>query len=103
MNKLEARFASDWLELQRLGGEIQWWKYQPMRFRLGGSAFYKPDFVVVDATGQVIAYETKGYWREASRARIKVAAEGFPWVRFVGVRWKRGGDGWEFERFSPHG
>lgn len=100
MNALESRFAKEYLDLLRLGGEIQWWRYEPMRFRIGSSAFYKPDFVVLDAVGQVVAYETKGHWREAARARIKVAADLFPWVRFIGVT---SSNGWTFEEFHPYG
>lgn len=104
MNKLEARFATEVLELQRLGGQIQWWAYEPMNFRIGGTAFYRPDFVVVDGIGQVVAYETKGHWREAARVRIKIAADRYPWVRFVGVQLASGvRGGWSFEEFHPHG
>lgn len=100
MNALESRFALEYLKPLLLAGEIRWFEFEPMRFRLGGSAFYKPDFVVIDGIGQVLSYETKGHWREAARARIKIAAERFPWVRFVAVKHTRG-TGWTFEDFGP--
>lgn len=96
MNGMEESFSTTYLEPLRLGGEIQWWDFEPMRFRIGVGAFYKPDFIVVDGIGQVLAYETKGHWREAARARIKVAADRFPWVRFIAVTSTRAG-GWNFE------
>ena len=102
MNVLETRFVTEYLEPLRLAGELQWWEFEPMRFRIGSSAFYRPDFVVVDGIGQVLAYETKGVWREAAKVRIRVAADRFPWVRFVAVQVGPAG-GFEFENFEPHG
>lgn len=101
MNALEQRFATEYLEPLRLGGELQWWAFEPMNFRIGGTAFYRPDFIVVDGIGQVLAYETKGHWREAARVRIKVAADLVPWMRFVAVTIDKRGQ-WEFEQFDPH-
>lgn len=101
MNALEQRFATEYLEPLRMAGELQWWDFEPMRFRIGGSAFYRPDFVVVDGIGQVLAYETKGHWREAARVRIRVASDLFPWIRFVAVTLDENG-AWRFEQFVPH-
>ena len=101
MNELEARFASDYLGLLQLGGELQWYEFEPWRLRLGGSAFYRPDFGALDSVGQIINYETKGHWREAARARIKIAAARFPMMRFFAVQWDRKGGGWVFEEFGP--
>jgi hypothetical protein len=100
MNALEERFATDVLALLVLAKEISWWEFEPLRLRLGGSAFYRPDFVAVDAKGQVVCYEVKGHWREAARARIKIAAERFPWMRFHAVKHDRRG-GWIYETFEP--
>ncbi len=101
MNALEQEFATEYLEPLRLGGELQWWDFEPMRLRIGGSAFYRPDFIVVDGIGQVLAYETKGHWREAAKVRIRAAADRFPWIRFVGVTQDKRGV-WIFEQFEPH-
>jgi len=100
MNKLESDFAAEVLALQLAGGLIRWYEFEPMRLRLGGSAFYRPDFIVIDGIGQVLAYETKGHWREAARARIKIAASRFPWIRFVAVKRDRWGK-WNYESFEP--
>lgn len=99
MNRLERRFTIDILSLQQAGGLIQWFEFEPIRLRLGGSAFYKPDFIVIDGIGQVLAYELKGHWREAARARIKIAAARFPWIKFVAVKLRAGR--WEYEEFDP--
>ncbi len=98
MNRLEETFATDVLGLQLSAKLIQWFEFEPMRLRLGGSAFYKPDFIVIDGIGQVLAYELKGHWREAARARIKIAASRFPWIKFVAVTWDR--VGWHYEEFQ---
>jgi len=100
MNRLESLFVKEILSLQLAGGLIRWYDFEPMRLRLGGSAFYKPDFIVIDGIGQVISYETKGHWREAARVRIKIAAARFPWIRFTAVTQDRAGR-WEFEEFDP--
>ena len=85
MNRWERQMA-DWLALGESIGEIKWWAFEPLRFRIGKGAFYTPDFVVVDELGQLVAYEVKGHWEEDARVRIKVAASRYRWVRFVVVK-----------------
>lgn len=92
MNKLEAEYAQQ-LELRKRAGEIQHWAFEGMRIRLAGGAFYRPDFFVLGASGEVEFHEVKGFQREAALVRIKVAASQHPWFRFVTVR-KVGGK-WE--------
>lgn len=91
MNGAERAFAAALETLHRVGA-IRWWTFEGVRFRIARakrSAFYTPDFVVVDAKGTVIAYEVKGHWEEAAKVRVKVAADRVPWVRFVVVRVER--------------
>jgi len=89
MNKLECDY-SEHLEARRLAGEITAWKFEPFNLRLAPGASYKPDFLVVCSDGILELHETKGFWREAARLRIKVAAEAFPWFRFLAVQRKHG-------------
>lgn len=96
MNKTEAAYAQH-LEARRLAGEVLWWRFEPMRLRLANGAWFKPDFGVKLIDRSLEFHETKGFWREAARVRIKVAAELFPF-RFIAV--KRKGGGWEREEFS---
>jgi len=42
-------------------------------------------------------HETKGHWREAARVRIKVAADLYPWFKFVAVKWDK--KQWVYEDF----
>lgn len=100
MNRLESAYAQ-YIELERLAGVWQWWAYEPLKLRLASGAYYKPDFALVDLTGRLVLHETKGFWREAARVRIKVAAELYPHFRFVAVtrqRAKAGGN-WMFKQY----
>jgi hypothetical protein len=94
-SKLERDYASR-LEFQRRGGQIQWWAHEPQRLRLAGGAYYKPDFAVLMPDGRLELHEVKGFWREAARVRIKVAAEMHPFM-FVAATRDRGD--WVFEYF----
>jgi hypothetical protein len=93
------------LEARKAAGEVSWWAFETMRFRLADGAWYKPDFAVVvtfqfQADGQLWVdsklelHEVKGHWREAARVRIKVAADRHPF-RFVAVT-RKGGQ-WQYE------
>jgi hypothetical protein len=96
MNKTEAAYAAQ-LEVRKSLGEILWWRREPMRLRLADDSYYKPDFGVLPANRVFELHETKGFWREAARVRIKVAAELFPF-KFIAIT--RAKDGWEREEFS---
>src|SRR5690242_6034111 len=93
MNRLEAKYAQE-LELRRRVGEITWWEFEPLKFRLADNTFYTPDFLVMLPDGQLEAHEVKGFWQDDARVKIKVSAEHFP-VKFVAVTQARGA--WQFE------
>lgn len=104
MNSIEAEYAR-LLDARKASGEILDWKYEAIRLRIAFGnkpAWFKPDFWIVYADGSQHAHETKGWWRDAARVRIKVAAGVYSWIKFVGVRKlkKKDGGGWEFEDFS---
>ena len=100
MNKTEAVYALE-LETRRLAREIKAWRFEGTKLRLANGAWYKPDFTVVGIGGEIEMHEIKGFWREAARLRIKVAAEQHPWFRFIALRRrrKRDGGGWAIEEF----
>ena len=50
MNKTEAAYA-DHLELQRHAGEVLWFKFEPLKFRLADATFYQPDFMLLTKDG----------------------------------------------------
>ena len=84
MNRIEQDYAGE-LEVQKCCGEIADYGYERIRLRLGPGAWYKPDFDVIGTDGFIEIHETKGYWREAARVRIKVAAGLYPHFRFLAI------------------
>lgn len=97
MNKTEAAYSRHLWELT-IAGEVIWFRFQPMRLRLADGSFFTPDFGVLTRDCLFEFHETKGFWREAARVRIKIAAELFPF-RFIAITRPMGG-GWEREEFS---
>jgi hypothetical protein len=99
MNKTEQAYANT-LEQRRAAGEVLWFKFEGLKFRLADNTFYTPDFAVMLASGAIEAHEVKGYWLDDARAKIKIAAEMYPF-RFLGIkaRPKSEGGGWNVEEF----
>lgn len=102
MNKTEAAY-SELLEHRKIAGEIQDYRFEPFKLilchnipGLRNEMSYKPDFLVVFSDSFEL-HEIKGYWREDARLKIKMAAEKFPWFRFVGVTRTKGV--WQYEGF----
>ena len=99
MNRLEAKYAG-WLEAQRRAGKILFWRYESLKFRLADRTWYTPDFYIMRADGCVELHETKGFWEDDARVKIKVTAEQFPELLFVAVQWDRKIKDWAFEHFG---
>ena len=99
MNQTEAAYART-LELRKVAGEVAWYKFEGLKFRLADNTFYTPDFAVQLADGALEAHEVKGYWQEDARAKIKIAADMYP-LRFIAVQAlpKKAGGGWKVEEF----
>lgn len=99
MNKTEAAYAAT-LDQRRNAGEVAWYKFEGLKFRLADNTFYTPDFAVMLADGALEAHEVKGRWQDDARAKIKIAADMYP-MRFVAVRVKpkKDGGGWALEEF----
>lgn len=99
MNKTEAAYALH-LELLKRAGEIQWYKFEAMKFRLADNTFYTPDFMVMARDDRFEAHEVKGFWTDDARVKIKVAAEMYPMCfRAVKAKPKKDGGGWSEEDF----
>ena len=101
MNKQEAEYAQ-YLEWLKQSGEILHWSYETIKLRLADRTWYTPDFFVIPKSSMVELHEFKGFWRDDSRVKIKVAAEQYPMFRFKGItrRAKERGGGYEVEEFS---
>ncbi|MGL6291690.1 MAG: DUF1064 domain-containing protein [Silanimonas sp.] len=98
MNKLEQEYANH-LELLRRAGEIKSWEYEKIKLRLADKTFYTPDFMVVASDDTIEMHETKGFWEEDARVKIKVAAAMYPF-RFLGVKKApKSQGGWLYEEF----
>jgi len=100
MNSTEKAYA-DRLTLLQQGGQIAWFAFEAVKFRLADKTFYTPDFAVMLADSTMEIHEVKGFWEDDARVKIKVAAEMFPFVfrAFKPVAKNRGG-GWEEEVFG---
>lgn len=99
MNKTEQAYAET-LEGLKVAGEILWYKFEGMKFRLADKTFYTPDFAVMLADGQIELHEVKGHWMDDARVKIKVVSDMYPF-QFVAVkkRAKKAGGGWDMEWF----
>lgn len=95
MNKTETAYSKR-LEEQKQAGEILWWKFEGLKFRLADNTFYTPDFAVMTSAMQLEAHEVKGFWQDDARVKIKVASEMYP-IQFRAVKAKSGS--WEAEEF----
>jgi len=97
MNKTESAYALE-LERQRQAGEIQWYRFEGVKLRLGDNTFLTVDFVVMAADGVLEMREVKGFYRDDAKVKMKVAADQYPFRFYiVRKRSKRDGGGWEVE------
>ena len=98
MNKLEGAYA-DRLGLYRHAGEIQGYRFEPIKLRLGGDwkTTYTPDFQVIAKDGTIEFHEVKGFMREDAAVKLKVAAAEYPEFRFLLATRVKGA--WKVEEF----
>jgi len=98
MNKTEAAYAG-YLKLLLYAGQISWYRFEGMKFRLADKTFYSPDFAVLLPDGVMEMHEVKGaraIFQDDAKVKIKVAAEMYPFVfRVIYPKLKRDGGGWE--------
>lgn len=99
MNRTEEAYAKH-LELLRSAGNVLWWRFEGIKLRLADNTFYTPDFAVLAGDGVMELHEVKGFWMDDARAKIKIAAEQYPFrfFAFKAEAKKRGG-GWKAEEF----
>lgn len=99
MNKTEQAYSLH-LEGLRATGEILWYRFEGMKFRLADATFYTPDFAVMRWDGLLEMHEVKGYWQDDAKVKIKVASDMYP-LKFIAVyaKPKKEGGGWRCEAF----
>lgn len=80
MNLTEKRFEQNVLWPRQLAGEVSHWHFEQFKVRLADGAYYTPDFWIFNTDGTIECAEVKGAagFEEASRVRIKVAADRYP-------------------------
>ncbi len=100
MNKTEEAYARH-LEARKMGGDVVWYKFEGVKLRLADNTFYTPDFAVMLYNGEIELHEVKGFWQDDARAKIKIAADMYPF-RLIAVKAapKKDGGGWFIEDFS---
>lgn len=85
MNGLE-RAWSDELTKRVHAGELLWWKFEGVTLKLGPDCRYTPDFIVQMPDGELMLYETKGFFEEKAKVKVKVAVESYPFRIFIVTR-----------------
>jgi hypothetical protein len=99
MNKTEAAYAAH-LEGAKHGGEVLWYKFEGVKLRLADNTFYTPDFAVMARDGVMEMHEVKGHWQDDARAKIKIAADIYPFrFKAFKIAAKKNGGGWSIEDF----
>lgn len=97
MNKTETKYAEYLKQLQQ-NGDICWWKFESIKFRLADNCFYTPDFIILNNDCSVEIHEVKGakaIFQDDAKVKIKVAAENFPFRFKVIYPNKKMPTGWE--------
>lgn len=96
MNKVERAYA-DRLEMLKRAGEVAWYGYEAVTFKLAPDTRYTPDYLVMLADGTLECVDCKGgkvnkktgersFWcEEDSKLKVKVAATLLPFLSFVFV------------------
>jgi hypothetical protein len=91
MNKTETAHAAD-LELRKRIGEIQDYRWQPLRLKLAPDCTYEPDFLVLMADSSIEFHEVKGgFITDDGMVKVRVAAQLFPWFTFRLFQYDRKG------------
>lgn len=93
-NKTEEAFWQ--MQLLRVrAGEILYCYWEPFNLRFADSVYYKIDCLVVELDATITLYEVKGYFTEAGRRKVKVAARLFPYFRIIVATWPK--KQWHYE------
>jgi hypothetical protein len=100
MNKTEKLYAEQ-LELRRQVGEILWWSFEGMSFKIGERCYYTPDFPVLMANCELHCIDVKGtqtkttkagdiyetdYTEDDARVKLAACASLYPISFFIAFR-----------------
>lgn len=98
-NKSESAYE-EILKAKLHTGEILWYSFEGMKFKLADNTYYSPDFVVMNKDSEIELHEVKGYFMDDAKVKIKIAAAQFPFkffVIFVKANPKKNSGGYLFE------
>jgi hypothetical protein len=95
MNKAEAAYSAV------LAGRIDvvWWKFEGVTLNIAPGVSYRPDFLVMLASGELQVHEVKGRWEDDAWRVFKVARDMYPFdflVMMAKALPKRDGGGYSF-------
>ena len=99
MNNLEFDYSKK-LELGKIAGDVLWYAFESMKFRLADNTYYTPDFIVMRGDRTLEVHEVKGHARifqDDAKVKIKVAASMMPIFKFkvvIPIPKNKGG-GWD--------
>lgn len=85
MNKTEEAY-SQYLDQRKQAGEILWWAFEAIKFKLANNRHLTVDFAVMLADGQLEMHDTKGaraITQEDSKVKMQWAAQRYPFAFFL--------------------
>jgi hypothetical protein len=94
LNKTERAFLK-YLELLN----FPWIGVQNISLKIGNDCRYVCDFWAIGFDGELIGYETKGFYRPQAKVKMAVVARLFPWIKFKLVRKIK--NGWDIQDVKP--
>ncbi len=95
MNKTEARYCDEQLELFLRMGLIREYQFERMKFRLADKTFYTPDFFVL-RSDTIEFHEIKGGGpiEDDAMVKFKVTAAQNSWARWLMIRYNAKDKSW---------
>lgn len=85
MNRTEAAYG-EYLLARMVDGDLVWFEFSPMKFRLADRSWYTPDFIVMRPGGELEAHEVKGHMEDDAAVKLRVFARLYPMFRLFLVR-----------------
>jgi hypothetical protein len=82
MNKTESAYAEH-LEWLKRAGDVLWWRFEGLKFRLADKTFLTPDFTVMVRSGLIELHDVKGFVMDDANVKIKVAADQYPFDFYI--------------------
>lgn len=104
MNAGELKYSQQ-LDLRMSAGEVLWWAFEGITFKIGDDCRITPDFSVMEADGTMVLIDVKGrsgekYWAEEDAVvKLKTLATIYPFQVFV--VWPKSGGVWYTQEVKP--